>query len=392
MSALSATLTVLSLFTIIIQFASLLAFGRGEKYPLLRGLVCLGIAGNLLLAVMSPLTAWDALHHWGETGHLIASALFDSDARAIPLFNHRHPPIIPAIYALFSTSPIPIGDLPHAALFWVVCALAVAHASCNILELQHSHRVYVFYLILSIPYLGNHIALWGYSELPILAHMVIATGLVASFTKHRSRLTAFAIVALLTCAAFYKNIAFIMAASIPLAYLWYRFDQTCRVSAWEDRRLARAAYFALHPAVIIAVAVGLAVWLGHHFSGYALQVAGKSLLIVMPTTSQIGDAVRAMFIEKISYPLLITLPLIAIAMRMFEVDRVIANAESLLLCLAIILTLIYLTGWMTEYGFSRSIPSRDTGGTRHFIFPAFFWYLFCMSVFSSYFKRDGISD
>ena len=350
-----------------------------------RLLVTFGIILIFATAAISPLMAWDALNHWGLTGHVIATAMATEVPVSIDLFDHRHPPLIPAIYALFSASPMSLLSIEWPSLFWIVCIQAIAHFSSCLLGIPLKYRLFSILVVLQVPYLYNQVVHWGYTELPILAYLTAVVYLLSA-VKKRSVSASCVALGLLLCASFFKNVAPLLALSIVAAFCVSKLLVIHWGTRWFQVQFPNRVLIRCYPIVIVLCVifgVALATWF---LMGVQLEVFGKKLILTLPEQSSLVEALASIFLEKISYPLLLPILFIGLWSWMTCKNEAHATRNYFLLHVACFLTALIFSSWFTEYGFSRASPDRDTGGTRHLLFPVFFWYVFCVASVSSKLK------
>jgi len=347
--------------------------------------VALGIMLIYTTAAISPLMAWDALSHWGLTGHNIATALATEVPVSIDLFDHRHPPLIPTIYALFSAAPVSLFSIEWPSLFWIVCTQAIAHFLSCLLVIPMRYRLFSVLVVLQVPYVYNQLVHWGYTELPILAYLIAAAYLLSTAKKLTvsACLTA---LGLLLCASFFKNVAPLLALSILVAFCVARLSIFSWGAEWFKVKFPNRLLIRCFPILIALCAISSIAWATWLHMGVELKLFGKSLILIAPEQSSVAKALASIFLEKISYPLLLPICLLGVWSWVTCRNEAHATRNYFLLHIACFLTVLIFASWFTEYGFSRASPDRDTGGTRHLFFPVFFWYVFCVASVSSKLK------
>jgi len=350
-----------------------------------RLVVALGIMLIYTTAAISPLMAWDALSHWGLTGHNIATALATEVPVSIDLFDHRHPPLIPTIYALFSAAPVSLFSIEWPSLFWIVCTQAIAHFLSCLLVIPMRYRLFSVLVVLQVPYVYNQLVHWGYTELPILAYLIAAAYLLSTAKKLTvsACLTA---LGLLLCASFFKNVAPLLALSILVAFCVARLSIFSWGAEWFKVKFPNRLLIRCFPILIALCAISSIAWATWLHMGVELKLFGKSLILIAPEQSSVAKALASIFLEKISYPLLLPICLLGVWSWVTCRNEAHATRNYFLLHIACFLTVLIFASWFTEYGFSRASPDRDTGGTRHLFFPVFFWYVFCVASVSSKLK------
>lgn len=231
-------------------------FSAQAWFPLLSfGLL---FASFWMIGNQVPAFGWDALDFWLPASQAIleseAQFKFYLDAGILPESRgaNRHGAILPSAVALF-VSMAPEG----AKLYYGFCFLHVVLLtflySLNVTgEIVYSSLVAL--LVLTTPLLGNHLFIYGYSELPSTAALLSAAVLMdIGLRQNRVRKSFFALAIIILVCAILMRSTFVVYASIVCIALLCAFLETHILY----RRSCKTMFSG--PVVIIGVVVAVVV-------------------------------------------------------------------------------------------------------------------------------------
>ena len=227
-------------------------------------------------------------------------------------------------------------------------------------------------LVLSIPYVENQTLIWGYAGLPMTANLLCGMALLSAAQsrgfrgQHAVFLIIFALLAF-ACVSALKNIGIYYAALGLSSYL---------VSNLLPVVAKKVHFYSLKAFVtILSFAFGLMFFFINYLPSQdaVISLFGKQLHFIGFDHNLIAVIGEAIFLNS-SYSLAPIATLIVIyACTKAPYDLKKWSPNLFFSIAAITSTLIYLSIFGTEYGFSRSLPGADTGGTRHWFTPVMLW-------------------
>ena len=152
-----------------------------DKLLLLYAILILGISS--IMALATPMFAWDALRHWGESGISIAQSMSGS-VEETSIWLHRHPPGLTATLGIHGLLFLDTGSWSSVAAIWILSLLAIATSIRLLVSLRGIWTLPVAAALISVPYIDNHVISWGYAGLPMTAALTAACIFLIYF-EHR---------------------------------------------------------------------------------------------------------------------------------------------------------------------------------------------------------------
>ena len=218
------TLTAIIALTLVVTTASLNIGGRRYHNRTLRSVesnffliipVAIMIAPAVLaltVALELPISAWDALDHWGFNATRVADSHQQIDFKSV-MTPHRHPWTVVSVHSwsLFWSQQFAVNvkSLPWFLVFFSL--LLSAYGGSRQLQLSRSLSV-MSAVPLITPLFMNHVVLHGYAEIWSACAVLSALAIATAAAQERSRPLCLLALALALCPIAIKNIGYVYAA------------------------------------------------------------------------------------------------------------------------------------------------------------------------------------
>lgn len=336
-----------------------------------------------IMALATPMFAWDALRHWGESGVSIAQSMSGS-VEATSIWLHRHPPGLTATLGIHGLLFPDNGSLSSVAAIWILSLLAIATSIRLLVSLRGIWTLPVAAALISVPYIDNHVISWGYAGLPMTAALTAACIFLIYFERTSRPLYLYLSLLGLCSVALFKNIGVLYVILTVVSVLATKFVCGWRATESGDQvqDLKFRSRSILLAFVMVCVVLGgtLAI---NNYDGHLIQILGKRLVITLPNFEVVTNLLTHSVLKNASFNLLFMVTAIATASLSYCYRIQERRFELVfLLLLAFLAASLWLASLGTEYGLARAVPTRDTGGTRHLLTPAVLCTMY-LSVFVS---------
>jgi hypothetical protein len=329
------------------------------------------VSSTSIMALASPLFAWDALRHWGESGIIITQSMSGS-IEAPNIWSHRHPPGLTATLGMQSLLFPSIGSfLSGPAVIWIVSVVSIATSIRLSASLSGVWTLPIAAGLLSIPFIENHIISWGYAGLPMTAALFSACIFFIYFERTSRLLFLLLALVCLCSVALFKNIGILYVVSTVVAALTAKFVSAAPGEAGgrrcEGRKFGRR-FIAIAITVICAMLLGAFVL--KTYEGHLIQTLGKRLVIDLPNIEIVTNLLFHSVLKNASYNVSFIVIGVATLIYFFiDWEQEERYGHAFLSLLSVMALALWFSSLATEYGLSRAVPARDTGGTRHLLTP-----------------------
>jgi len=354
---------------------SRIKFRVWQTLPLSKKLLTLYTVSVLsitsIMALASPMFAWDALRHWGESAILISQSMSGS-IEAPNIWSHRHPPGLTATLGMQSLLFPSIGSfLSGPAVIWIVSVVSIATSIRLSASLSGVWTLPIAAGLISIPYIENHIISWGYAGLPMTAALFAACIFFIYFERTSRLLFLLLALVSLCSVALFKNIGILYAMVTVLAALTAKFVSTRprepRAVRFKGLKFRRRF---ITVAITVISAILFAALVLKNYEGHLIQILGKRLVIYIPDSEVVTNLLVHSILKRSSYNLsFVLIGLATLTYFLIDWEQEERYSHAFLSLLFFMALALWFSSLGTEYGLSRAVPTRDTGGTRHLLTP-----------------------
>jgi len=326
-----------------------MASQSGTGLPELLLIVPYVLTGLLFVFFSGPPHGWDVLDHWAPLSNRILQ-----DGEFTLYYSITHPvsvSVIPVPWALIAEQ---LSAPQIIYLMWAACGLLLAFTVALYSDSgNHQPRatLSIFFLACaSIPLIENHVFSGGYAELFLTAGFV--SSLISILLFFRTRSYRFLVLGILLCCTciFTKNIGFMFAFVVIIAFLLSFSLVTTAFFFWG--LLFFIILSVLYPQSLVMLAHTLDIEL-------PIIVGSRALDLSTVTTGEILGSISSRFFVNSSFSVCGILWI----MGLFSAN--LSDVESRVLVIStLMLFLLVLGAHFFEYGLMIGNSESDTGASR----------------------------
>lgn len=226
-------------------------------------------------------------------------------------------------------------------------------------------------IVISIPYIDNHIVSWGYAGLPMTAALSAACIFLIYFERTSRPFYLLLALFSLCSVALFKNIGILYVMITVVAALAAKFVSAQTEMAPGERigdSKLRGRFITMMALIGCAALIGSLIL--YSYEGHVIQILGKRLALNIPDFAILVDLLVHSILKNASYNLsFIIIGLAIVSNCCVEWEQEEQYGRAFLSLLSMMALALWFASLTTEYALSRAVPARDTGGTRHLMTP-----------------------
>lgn len=352
------------------------SFGDSEYAPrfLVVYMVTL-VFVSLYLTLITPTFAWDGLDFWFKTSWRLIEHRSDVTPTSFEYGGHRHPYTTSLISSFSAEASRSLVGASHVGPIWISLALIIFFGLYGLARERgwsRSGGMLLSILFLSIPLIENHYLIYGYTELFVLASLLLSLIYCVRWFTQRQPRTIVIFTLLSVSTVFLRNTGSYYA-SIPVLAITL-------VYCWPSNYNYNGLMLLIGSCVLFSL-IGLGQLLDSNFfheviPDQSVILAGKTLTF---KHREIMDIFNNEFVSLFKNASFSTLFIAVGFLVLSAVFLPLKNRVLPFLSVGLFLSLGGLVlAQYSEHGYLHAIPSNDTGNSR-FTLPVLAWVI-CIVV------------